>query len=224
MQLTECRLHVFQHCVCTVYICVAAKSLTVEHSAYSELVSVSPPGDCWQSFCRTDGSKMPIFFVLNLGPLFHSTVSTGTFLKVIQLCGHLPSTERRKWRPRTINGKSPVDLQMHPWKNLAPSGGKVLRKSRNFLQPFCRAPDLRKLAQTERQNSTLEIIAKKSKLFPPILSTYKNFPQQNFDSTSMPVSTVDSKSLSEIEFTILRKVEKSKFALSPMDRADLVDT
>ena len=71
--------------------------MTQKHSAYSELVSMSSPGDRRQSFCRRkcrieDG----IFFRIELWPAFHfyGTVLKGTFLKVIQLCGHLPSTER----------------------------------------------------------------------------------------------------------------------------------
>ena len=84
-------------------------------SAYSQ--SVSPPGECRQSFCRqTDQSKTPTFFVSNFG-LFslYGTVLAGTFLKVIQLWGHIPSTERHKWRSTL---KVQWDLKKPPYKKI----------------------------------------------------------------------------------------------------------
>jgi len=46
---------------------------------------------------------------IELWPTFPVTINRD-LQKVIQLCGCLPSTERRKWRPHTISRKSPVNL------------------------------------------------------------------------------------------------------------------
>ena len=69
-----------------------------------------------------------------------------------------------------------------PIKHLAPSGGKVSRKFPNFFQPFRRSPDVRKPAQTERQNSTpfSRKWGKNRKFFDLIFSSYKNFPFAKF--------------------------------------------
>ena len=46
----------------------------------------------------------------NLTELWPTFTVGMNFKKVTQLCDRLPSTEWRKWHPRMIYGKSPVNL------------------------------------------------------------------------------------------------------------------
>ena len=129
-------------------------ALAHQHSAHSESVSLLANAGKVSDTEVTD-RRNSNFLVLIFGPLFTFTVCINKdFLQVIQLCGHVPSTGRHKWRHCKINNKMSVNLET-PIRTFAPSGRKVSRKSRNFFQSFRRAAsDVRKPAKTERQNST----------------------------------------------------------------------
>jgi len=62
-----------------------------------------------------------------------------TKAKVIQLCGRLPSTERRKCRPLATTSKCCGNRQTDPYQKLArPLAAKFEIEPPFFLQPFYR--------------------------------------------------------------------------------------